>query len=115
MEISIAHSSSGQATTQTVQDSKVRAGEERCMQEQFRFKVLYQELHDGSYQAWVPALPACQATGTSLAQAQDRIQEAARCYCLTMLQHGAAVPQDSPCLPAMVDELQVSLGTANAM
>jgi predicted RNase H-like HicB family nuclease len=83
------------------------------MQKQYHFKVLYQELHDGSYQAWVPALPACQATGTSMAQVQARIQEAARCYCLTMLQHGAAVPQASPYLPATVDELQVSLGAAN--
>jgi predicted RNase H-like HicB family nuclease len=85
------------------------------MQKQYHFKVLYQKLHDGNYQAWVPALPACQATGTTLAQVQDRIQEAARCYCLTMLQHGAAVPQAASYLPAAVDELHVSLDAVGRM
>jgi len=79
------------------------------MDQQVQFKVLYEKLGDGSYQAWVPALPACQASGSSLAQAQARVEEAIRCYCLTMIEHGAAIPQTSPGLPAVVHEVQVSL------
>jgi predicted RNase H-like HicB family nuclease len=80
--------------------------------DQYHFKVLYERLHDGSYQAWVPALPACQASGSSIGQARSRVEEAIRCYCLNMLEHGAAVPASPPGQPAVVDEIQVNLGIA---
>jgi len=80
--------------------------------DQYHFKVLYEKLRDGSYRAWVPALPACQASGSSMPQAQARIEEAIRCYCVNMLENGATVPQNAPGLPAVVHEVQVSLGTA---
>ena len=82
------------------------------MNQQYHFKVLYEKLHDGSYQAWVPALPACQASGSSMAQTQAHIQEAIRCYCLNMLENGAAVPQTALGLPTVVHEVQVNLSTA---
>lgn len=80
------------------------------MNQPYHFKVLYEKGRDGGYRAWVPALPACQAKGSSMAQTRARITEAIRCYCLTMLENGATVPQTPPGLPAIVDEVQVSLG-----
>jgi len=82
------------------------------MNHQYQFKVLYEKLHDGSYRAWVPVLPACQASGSSMAQTQARIQEAIRCYCLNMLENGATIPQTSPGLPTVVQEIQINLSTA---
>lgn len=82
------------------------------MKQQYQFKVLYEKLHEGNYQAWVPVLPACRASGTSMTQAQARIEEAVRCYCLNMLENGAAIPQTLPGLPAVVHEIQINLGTA---
>jgi predicted RNase H-like HicB family nuclease len=82
------------------------------MNESYHFKVLYEKLHDGSFQAWVPVLPACRASGTSISQAQARIEEAIHCYCLNMLEHGATIPQNPAGLPAMVSEIQVSLSAA---
>ena len=82
------------------------------MNHKYHFKVLYERLHDGSYQAWVPTLPACQASGSSMTQTQDRIEEAIRCYCLNMLENGATIPQTLPGLPAVVHEVQINLSTA---
>lgn len=82
------------------------------MNHQYQFKVLYEKLHDGSYRACVPALPACQASGFSMAQTRARIEEAIRCYCLNMLENGATIPQTPPGLPAVVHEIQINLGTA---
>lgn len=79
------------------------------MNQPYHFKVLYEKSHDGSYRAWAPALPACQARGDSMPQARSRIQEAIRCYCLNMLENGAAIPQASPGQPAIVDEMQIHL------
>jgi predicted RNase H-like HicB family nuclease len=79
---------------------------------QYHFKVFYEKLRDGSYRAWVPTLPACQASGSSMPQAQARIEEAIRCYCVNMLENGATVPQTAAGLPAVVHEIQVSLDTA---
>lgn len=82
------------------------------MNRQYSFKVLYEKLHDGSYRAWVPALPACQASGRSMPQTRTRIEEAIRCYCLNMLENGASIPQTPPGLPAIVDELRISLASS---
>lgn len=79
------------------------------MNQIYHFKVLYEECHDGGYRAWVPALPTCRARGPSMAQTRSRVMEAVRCYCLNMLENGAAIPQTPPGLPAIVDEVQVSL------
>ena len=80
------------------------------MNQQYNFKVLFEQSHDGSFQAWAPALPACRASGSSMVQTRDRIQEAIRCYCLNMLENGAPIPQHSPGLPVVVDEVQISVG-----
>lgn len=82
------------------------------MSKPYHFKVMYEELKDGSYQAWVPMLPACQAQGASVEQARDRIADAIHCYCLNMMEHGAPIPQGKPGLPAFVDEVQVCVRTA---
>lgn len=84
--------------------------EEDAMDQPYRFKVLYEKCHDGSYRAWVPALPACQASGSSMAQTRSRITEAVRCYCLNMLENGATIPRTPPGQPAVVDEIQINLG-----
>ena len=76
------------------------------------FKVLFEQDHDGSFNAWAPALPACQASGASMPQARERIAEAIRCYCLNMLENGAAIPETTPGRPTVVDEVQISLGAA---
>jgi predicted RNase H-like HicB family nuclease len=85
---------------------------EGIMSHQYHFKVLYEKLHDGSYRAWAPALPSCQAKGDSMAQTRARIEEAIRCYCLNMLENGAAIPQIPPGLPAVVDEIQINVSIA---
>jgi len=81
------------------------------MAQPYNFKVLYEKNQDGSFYAWAPALPNCQARGRSMTQAKARIQEAIRCYCLNMLENGAAIPQSPPGLPAIVDEIQINLHT----
>jgi len=82
------------------------------MKETYHFKVLFEQCPDGSFKAWAPDLPACKASGGSISQTRDHIQEAIRCYCLTMLENGAAIPQGPPGLPAIVDEVQVSVSAA---
>ena len=83
-----------------------------AMSSKYHFKVLYEEQHDGSYHAWVPMLPACQASGSSLTQAQTRIEQAIECYCLNMVEHGASIPQNQPGRSTYVDEVQVCLSFA---
>ena len=61
------------------------------MNQQYHFKVMYEKLHDGSFRAWVPSLPACQASGSTLIQAQARIQEAIRDH-----GRGGAAEGDAP-------------------
>jgi predicted RNase H-like HicB family nuclease len=82
------------------------------MDQTYHFKVVYEELHNGSYRAWAPALPACQASGSSMAQVRTRIKEAIHCYCLNMLENGAAPPRTPPGLPTVVDEIQINLHAA---
>lgn len=79
------------------------------MESQYRFKVLFEQCQDGSFQAWAPALPACRAKGASMPQVRHRIAEAIRCYCLNMMENGAAVPQNPPGQAVVVDEIQVSV------
>lgn len=79
------------------------------MDQPYHFKVLYEKCPDGSFRAWVPTLPACQASGTSMPQTRLRIAEAIRCYCLNMLENGAVIPRTPPGQPAIVDEIQISL------
>jgi predicted RNase H-like HicB family nuclease len=85
---------------------------ERHMNQTYHFKVLYEKLHNGSYRAWVPVLPACQASGSSMDQVRMRIEEAIHCYCLNMLENGAVLPSTSPGLPTVVDEVQISVCAA---
>ena len=82
------------------------------MNEMYSFKVLFEQCHDGSYRAWAPDLPACKASGGSMPQTRDRIQEAIRCYCLNMMENGASIPQSQPGLPSIVDEIQVHVSAA---
>jgi predicted RNase H-like HicB family nuclease len=82
---------------------------EETMNQSYYFKVLYEKSRNGGYRAWVPALPACQASGASMTQTRSRIAEAIRCYCLNMLENGAAIPQTLPGQPTIVDEIQISL------
>ena len=85
---------------------------EETVSQKYHFKVLYEKCLDGSYRAWVPTLPACQASGPSMTEARNRVQEAIRCYCLNMVENGADIPQTPPGLPTVVDELQISFATA---
>lgn len=80
------------------------------MKEPVHFKVVYEQHTDGSYQAWVPALPACQAQGASMSQVKERIEEAVYCYCLNMQEHGAPIPHTKPGASVIVDEIQLHLG-----
>jgi predicted RNase H-like HicB family nuclease len=82
------------------------------MNNQYHFKVLFEQCQDGTFRAWAPSLPACQASGTSMAQARAHIQEAIRCYCLNMLENGAYIPQNPPGLPSVVDEIQIQVSPA---
>jgi predicted RNase H-like HicB family nuclease len=85
---------------------------EEIVSQTYHFKVLYEKGLDGNYRAWVPALPACRASGHSMAEAKARVQEAIHCYCLNMLESGADIPQTPPGLPTVVDELQIHFTTA---
>ena len=78
----------------------------------YSFKVMFEQKQDGSYKAWVPVLPACQASGQSMPETRSHIQEAIRCYCLNMLENGASIPQQKKGLPAIVDEIQISINAA---
>jgi predicted RNase H-like HicB family nuclease len=81
------------------------------MTQDYSFKVLFEQRADGSYKAWAPALPACQASGASMQEVRSRIEEAIRCYCLNMTENGARIPQQEQGLPAIVNEIKVSVTT----
>ena len=81
------------------------------MKQEYSFKVLFEQKADGSYKAWAPALPACQASGASMREVRSHIEEAIRCYCLNMTENGARIPQQEKGLPAIVDEMKVSITT----
>jgi predicted RNase H-like HicB family nuclease len=57
----------------------------------------------GSFSAYVPALPGCVATGSTVEQAEDRIREAIRMHIESLRAHGEPVPEPSTAAVRLVD------------
>lgn len=53
------------------------------------------EKAEGNYSAYVPDLPGCVATGSSVAEAEQEIREAIRFHIDGMREDGSDVPQPS--------------------
>ena len=75
----------------------------------YQFEVLIKQTKDGQYLAAVPILPGCFSTGETEQEAAQKAISAARCYCWTMLENGASIPQVVSVTPAVVKEISVQL------
>ena len=53
------------------------------------------ELADGTYSAYVPDLPGCVSTGSSVQEVEDRIREAIQFHIEELQQEGLPVPAPS--------------------
>jgi len=62
------------------------------------------ELADGNYSAYVPDLPGCVSTGSSIQEVEDRIREAIQFHLEGLREDGQPVPQPS----SRVDYMEVA-------
>ena len=62
------------------------------------------ELADGNYSAYVPDLPGCVSTGSSVQEVEDRIREAIQFHLEGLREDGQPVPQPS----SRVDYMEVA-------
>ena len=62
------------------------------------------ELADGNYSAYVPDLPGCVSTGSTVQEVEDRIREAIQFHLEGLREDGQPVPQPS----SRVDYVEVA-------
>ena len=60
----------------------------------YSYTVVFERLHDGSYNVIVPAIPEICTFGRTLEEAREMARDAIRCFLESALNTGEPVPQD---------------------
>ena len=58
------------------------------------YSVFYEEVAEGGYVAFVPALPGCHTQGETLDEAEQNVTEAIMLYLESLTAHGEAIPEE---------------------
>ena len=58
------------------------------------YSVFYEEVAEGGYVAFVPALPGCHTQGETLDEAEQNVTEAIMLYLESLTAQGEAIPEE---------------------
>ena len=58
----------------------------------FSYSVFYEQVPEGGYVAFVPALPGCHTQGETLEEMERNIKEAMAAYLESLAAHGDSIP-----------------------
>ena len=61
---------------------------------EYSYTVLFEELAEGGYQVFVPAMPEICTYGRTLTEAREMAADAIRCVLMSARKLGEAVPED---------------------
>jgi predicted RNase H-like HicB family nuclease len=62
----------------------------------FSYSVFYEQVVEGGYVAFVPALPGCHTQGETLEETERNVKEAIALYLESLLAHGESIPEEGP-------------------
>jgi predicted RNase H-like HicB family nuclease len=60
----------------------------------FSFSVFYEQVPEGGYVAFVPALSGCHTQGETLEETEANVKEAIALYLESLAAHGEAIPEE---------------------
>jgi predicted RNase H-like HicB family nuclease len=60
------------------------------------YSVFYEQVPEGGYVAFVPALPGCHTQGETLEETESNVKEAIALYLESLTAHGDAIPVEGP-------------------
>lgn len=60
------------------------------------YSVFYEQVPEGGYVAFVPALPGCHTQGETLEETERNVKEAIAVYLESLAAHGDAIPVEGP-------------------
>lgn len=77
---------------------------------EYGYTVLYEELAEGGYQVFVPALPEIVTYGRTLKEAREMAQDAILCHLQALRKDGEEIPED-PFVqqPPLTEQVKVSV------
>ncbi len=58
----------------------------------FSYSVFYEQVSEGGYVAFVPALPGCHTQGATREETESNVKEAIALYLESLAAHGEATP-----------------------
>jgi predicted RNase H-like HicB family nuclease len=58
------------------------------------YSVFYEEVDEGGYVAFVPALPGCHTQGETLEETERNVKEAIAVYLESLAAHGEPIPEE---------------------
>jgi predicted RNase H-like HicB family nuclease len=58
------------------------------------YSVFYEEVDEGGYVAFVPALPGCHTQGETLEETERNVKEAIALYLESLAAHGEPIPEE---------------------
>lgn len=62
----------------------------------FSYSVFYEQVSEGGYVAFVPALPGCHTQGGTLEETERHVKEAIALCLESLAAHGEAIPEEGP-------------------
>jgi len=77
-------------------------GMKRRASKALSYSVLYEQVPEGGYVAFVPALPGCHTQGETLEETESNVKEAVALYLESLTAHGDAIPVEGPVLQGRV-------------
>ena len=60
----------------------------------FSYSVFYEQVAEGGYVAFVPALPGCHTQGETLEETECNVKEAIALYLESLAANGEAIPEE---------------------
>lgn len=67
------------------------------------FTVIYEEVPEGGYVAFVPTLPGCHTQGETIEETETNIKEAIELYLESLESHGEEIPGENRILQGTVE------------
>jgi len=68
----------------------------RLVPKRFSYSVFYEQVPEGGYVAFVPALPGCHTQGETLEETERNVKEAIALYLESLTAHGESIPEEGP-------------------